>query len=241
MNVAKRILPLFLTFTSSSFADAAGRFPDTGSAAPRATSVAPPSPPPPPVTNPGGAHPIPSGAQSLIERAQRLEQENRLADAALAYTDALRLDSGDGSALIALGRLRLRMGQLRDAEELFTTATRFRDHAGEAYLERGRLRRSLGREQEALADLEAAGNRTTDDGNQGEELATLYVSKRAWLPALAAWRRTAAGATSPEAAKKAKVQVRALRVIAAELDATSPDATRSRSFTRRALARLDAR
>lgn len=185
--------------------------------------------------------PLTTGAQSLFDRAVRFEQEGRYADAAAAYTDAIRLDTGDGGALVALGKLRVRLGQLRDAEELFSAATRFRGHASAAYFERGKLRRSQGREREAVADFESAVNLAPDDAAQGEELAQLYVARRAWLPALAAWRRALAVAAGPEAVKRANLQVKALRVIAAELDPTSTDASRKRSFTRRALAKLAAR
>ena len=185
--------------------------------------------------------PLGTGAQALLDRAVRFEQEGRFADAATAYTDAIRLDAGDGSALVALGKLRFRLGQLRDAEELFTAAIRFRGHASAAYFERGKLRRSLGREAEAVADFESAVNLAPDDAAQGEELAELYVARRAWLPALAAWRRALAVAADPTAEKRAKLQVKALRVIAAELDATSNDASKKRSFTRRSLARIAAR
>jgi tetratricopeptide (TPR) repeat protein len=187
------------------------------------------------------ARPLGTGAQALVDRAVRFEQEGRYADAAAAYTDAIRLDTGDGGSLVALGKLRVRLGQLRDAEELFTAAIRFRGHASEAYFERGKLRRSVGREAQAVADFESAVNLAPDDAAQGEELAQLYVARRAWLPALAAWRRALAVAADPAAEKRAKLQVKALRVIAAELDPTSTDASRKRSFTRRALARIAAR
>jgi tetratricopeptide (TPR) repeat protein len=185
--------------------------------------------------------PLGTGAQALLDRAVRFEQEGRYADAAAAYTDAIRLDAGDGAALVALGKLRVRLGQLRDAEELFSAATRFRGHASAAYFERGKLRRALGREREAVADLESAANLAPDDAAQSEELAALYVARRAWLPALAAWRRALAVAADPAAEKRANLQVKALRVIAAELDPASADASRKRSFTRRALAKIAAR
>jgi tetratricopeptide (TPR) repeat protein len=190
----------------------------------------------------GAAHaqsrPLATGAQMLMDRAIQAEQEGRYADAAAAYTEAVRLDSGDGGALVALGRLRVRLGQLRDADETFTAATRFRAHASEAYFERGKLRRALGREQQALADFESAVNLAPDEAAQGEELASLYIARRAWLPALAAWRRSLAVAETPDAQRRARLQVRGLAVIAADLDALSPDASRGRSFTRRALYRL---
>jgi tetratricopeptide (TPR) repeat protein len=186
----------------------------------------------------GDARPLGTGAQALVDRAVLAEREGRYADAAAAYTEAIRLDSGDGGALVALGRLRVRLGQLRDADELFTAATRFRAHASEAFFERGKLRRSLGHEQQALNDFESAVNLAPDEAAQGEELAGLYVTRRAWLPALAAWRRSLAVAVDPEAQKRARLQVRGLAVIAAELDALSLDASRGRSFTRRALYRL---
>lgn len=185
--------------------------------------------------------PLATGAQALVDRAVRFEQEGRYADAAAAYTDAIRLDTGDGGALVALGKLRVRLGQLRDAEELFTAAIRFRGHASEAYFERGKLRRAQGREAQAVADLESAANLAPDDAAQGEELAQLYVAHRAWLPALAAWRRVLAAAPDASVEKRAKLQVKALIVIAAELDPASADASRKRSFTRRALSKLAAR
>jgi cytochrome c-type biogenesis protein CcmH len=184
---------------------------------------------------------VPSGAEELASRARRFESEGRFTEAMAAYSESIRLDAGDGTALLALGRLRARLGDTKEAELLFTTATRYRDVAAEALTERARLRRALGHDAEALADLEAADALGAGDASHVEELSAWYVARRAWLPALSAWRRASADVQTPEAAHRAKVATRALAVLAAELDPVAAGSARGHSFTRHQLARLSRR
>jgi tetratricopeptide (TPR) repeat protein len=237
-------LPLLLVFCDVAHAEPVARFPDASAEAvpsPAPVGSAPPRDAPPHDTLPrtvSGHVPLPSGAEELASRARRFESEGRLTEAIAAYSESIRLDAGDGSALLALGRLRVRLGQTNDAELLFTTATRHRDVAAEALAERARLRRALGRDSEALADLEAADALDGGEPGRAEELSAWYVARRAWMPALAVWRRAGADVSTPEGAHRAKVRARALAVLAGELDPVAAGRARGYSFTRHLLARL---
>jgi tetratricopeptide (TPR) repeat protein len=182
--------------------------------------------------------PANAGASLLVERGARYEAENRLAEALSAYTEALQLDPSDGSVLVALGRLRVKMHDLGEAEMLFTTATKFRDVESDALVERARLRRSEGRDAEAIRDLEDAVALGPGTAGPTEELAAWYSAHRAWLAALTLWRRVAFTSTDEAEIARAKLEIRALGVLAAELDPVAAGAAGRASFTRRALARL---
>jgi hypothetical protein len=126
----------------------------------------------------------------------------------------------------------------REAEMLLTEATRFRDVASDALVERARLRRSEGRDSEAVHDLEDAVALGPDSAGPVEELAAWYSTHRAWLAALTLWRRILYTSTNDAEKARATLEVRALGVLAAELDPVVGGAPKRASFTRRALARL---
>lgn len=239
------------------------RFPDAPSGAPPArTSPPAPGPRPPtpaheaapapaggaaaPAPGPPRAEPlpssslaarVPSGASALVERAERFVAEGRLTEALSAYTEAIRLDGTDGLTVLALARLRLRIRDVQEAERLFSAATRFSDSAARAFAERAELRRTQGRKAEAAQDLEQAHALAPDDPRVAAALAELHVEARAWPRALAIHRRLLAETRDPEVAGRSRLTIRALEVIAAELDPVR-SAGREASFTRRSLARL---
>jgi tetratricopeptide (TPR) repeat protein len=221
-------------------ADPVARFPD----APPPGSVATPTgsegggrSPSPPATAPNVGPPR-SGSEQLSERAARYLATARITEAIGAYTESIRLDPSNGGALLALGRIRLQLGELGEAELLFSTAARLRSVASDALVERAHLRHGQGRDAEATADLERAVDLAPEDTARAEELSAWHVAHRAWLPALAVWRRVAAGAEGDAPLRRATVQVRALAVLAADLDVVHAGASPDHSWTRRALARL---
>lgn len=202
------------------------------SPAPAPVPAEPPPPPPLPRTVPR------SGADQLADRAAAYAAAGRITDAILLYTESIRLDSSNGVALIALGKLRAQLGEFQEAEQLFSTAARIRAVAGTALVERAHLRHREGRDAAATADLELAVVLGADDTAHTEELSAWYIAHRAWLPALAAWRRAAASAEDDAASRRAALQVMALGVLAADLDVVQAGRAPDRSWTRRALARL---
>lgn len=176
-----------------------------------------------------------------MERGERLAREGHVTEALRAYSEAIQLDSRNGAALLALAKLRLGMGETGEAELLFSTAIRQRSSAPEAYAARARLRRAQGRTEEAFHDLEMAVELTPDDLARAEELSRWHVERKAWLPALAIWRRALAVAPDERSEHRAAVQVRALALLAGDLDAVAAGRDASRSWTRRALATLGRR
>jgi tetratricopeptide (TPR) repeat protein len=219
LALARVVSAALLFRPEPAFADATASFDDTTATAPVPAS-----------------HPS-DGAALLFERAQRFEASGRISEAIGAYTESLRLDPTRGPALLALGRLRARIGDAGEAERLFSMAAREPDVESEALTERARLRRSQGRNAEALADLENASTHAAKPDSDAE-LAAWYAERRAWLAALSEWRRVAAEATSDDIAARAKLEVRALTVLAAELDPVAAGAAKNATWTRRMLYRL---
>ena len=159
-------------------------------------------------------------AQSHLERGEALESRGDIAQALHEYSASIDIDSTLGQAYLRLGALRARIGDLREAELVYTQAMRLSDARGKALLERSHLRRAAGLSANALSDLQAA---VELDANRSalEELARAYVEQRAWSAALAVFRRIAANAAENDDAaglESARLEVRALRVLAAETD-----------------------
>lgn len=225
-------------------AEPVGRFPDVGG---RAPSDAHPveqgerheSPRPRRADVP--LPPRPSGSQALFDRGVRRETEGRLAEAAAAYTEAVKLDPSNGRALLALGRLRVRMNDAREAETIFSAATNFTDVAAPAFAERARLRKARGRDGDALLDLENAVALSPEETAWAEELGRWYVERRAWLPALSVYRRLSVDLRGTEREKEMALRVRAFRILCGDLDPVTRGRASDYSFVRRALARLGTR
>jgi thioredoxin-like negative regulator of GroEL len=173
-----------------------------------------------------------------LERGLRHEEAGRFEAAASAFTEAVRLDPSNGAALVALGRLRVRMNDPREAESIFSAATGLSDVASQAFAERARLRKAHRRDDEAILDLERAVALSPDETTWAEELAGWYVARRAWLPALSIYRRLAIDLHGTESEKRATLEVRALRILSGDLDPATRGRMRDYSFIRRALGRL---
>ena len=183
------------------------------------------------------------GAEAWTERARHLVARKAYGEALQAYTEALRLDATYGQAWLELARLRGVTGDTREAERLYERAVRLPDVAVQALAERARLRRSLGRDTDALRDLAGAVNLAPTDQELAERLAAWYIEKRAWPAALAVWRRLAASLEASgdaEARRRARIQVRALALLAAETDPVGSGHNHS-SWVRRALAQTASR
>lgn len=181
---------------------------------------------------------VPSGARSLALRALRLEEEGRLAEALTAYTEAISLDGTDGLSILALARLRLRLGDLAEAERLLAAALRFPDSASGAHAERGRLREAQGRTSDAITDYEHALALAPEERAVAAALVRLHVQARAWLPALAVQRRLHAETRDPMVLQEAKLSIQALALLAGPLDPVHRGPAAAQTFTRRALSRI---
>ena len=159
-------------------------------------------------------------ALSHFERAEVLERRGDIAQALHEYTECIGIDSTLGDAYLRLGALRERMGDPREAELVYSEAVRLTDTRARALLQRSHLRRAVGASAQSLSDLEAA---VELDENRAlsEELAQRYVEVHAWSAALAVFRRISASAAEEGDAaglQTARLEVRALRVLAAETD-----------------------
>lgn len=179
-----------------------------------------------------------AGSNELLQRGARHETAGRFAEAAAAYTEAVRLDPSNGEALLSLGRLRVRMNDLREAEDVLTAAAKLPEVEGRALRERARVREGRGRGEDALRDLESAVAASPEETTWAEELAAWYVARRAWLPALSVYRRLAVDVRGTPVEKHALLEVRALSLLSGDLDPVARGRSGEYSFVRRALARL---
>jgi tetratricopeptide (TPR) repeat protein len=161
-------------------------------------------------------------AQSHFERAALYESRGDIAQALREYSETISIDSTLGDAYLRLGMLRERMGDAREADLVYSIAVQLTDTRSKALLQRSHLRRAAGLGAQALSDLEAAAELDSSSGVL-EELARDYVELHAWSAALAVFRRIAANAAEnadPATLETAHLEVRALRVLAAETDPT---------------------
>jgi tetratricopeptide (TPR) repeat protein len=240
MRRAAALLALFFTVLATrSGAEPVARFPELPAPRPASPPEAPPSAPAPPQPREApGRPPMRTGAEELADRGRRLEEAQRYTEAVRAYSESINLDPGRGETLVALARLRMRLGDPGEAELLLSTAVRHSSVAAEALTLRAHLRSSQGRSAEAARDLESAANLSPDDAARTEELAAIYVARGAWAPALSLWRRAAAVSREEDRDRQTKLQVRALTLLAAELDPVVAGGSRGYSWVRRAMAKI---
>ena len=165
-------------------------------------------------------------ARSHFDRALELEQRGDIAQALREYTETVAIDSTLGEAYARLGALRERMGDPREAELVYSEGVRLGDDRARSLLARSHLYRAAGRSSLALSDLEAAVE--LDPTREAlEELAHHYVEAQAWSAALAVFRRIASSALvsgNTASLDAARLEVRALRVLAAETDPSTQHA-----------------
>jgi tetratricopeptide (TPR) repeat protein len=181
-------------------------------------------------------------AMSHYQRALELEQRGDIAQALREYTETIAIDSTLGDAYLRLGALRERMGDAREAELIYSEAIRLGDSRAQALVQRSHLHRAAGRSRQAVGDLEAAVE--LEPNRQAlQELAQHYVEAHAWPAALATFRRIASSAQvsgDPAAAENARLEVRALRVLAAEAD-PSTEPVKKHDWVGRALSQIGRR
>jgi tetratricopeptide (TPR) repeat protein len=208
---------LALCAARSAHAQSAARFADLPAPAAAPTVSAPAAPP----ANPA------SWSRNLalthFERAAELERRGDIAQALREYTESLAVDSTLGEAYLRLGALRERMGDPREAELIYSAAVRLGDTRAQALLQRARLYRTAGRSELELRDLEAAAE-LEQSRPALEELARHYIEAHAFSAALFTFRRILAGAVQrgdSAELESARLEVRALRVLAAESDPTT--------------------
>ena len=175
-------------------------------------------------------------ADSHFQRALELEQRGDIAQALREYTETIATDSTHGRAYLRLGALRERMGDPREAELIYSEAVRFGDVRAQALIQRSHLHRAAGRSAQAIGDLEAAVELEANP-QALEELAQHYIEAHAWVAALATFRRIASSTQGSSMSESAKLQIRALRVLVAELD-PSPAYLKKHDWVARALASM---
>lgn len=178
-------------------------------------------------------------AMSHYQRASELERRGDIAQALREYSETIAIDSTLGEAYLRLGALRERMGDAREAELIYSEAIRLGDSRAQALVQRSHLHRAAGRSRQAVDDLEAAVE--LEPNRQAlEELAQHYVEAHAWPAALATFRRIASSAQQSGdavAAERARLEVRALRVLAAEAD-PSTEPVKKHDWVGRALSQI---
>lgn len=95
-------------------------------------------------------------SRSLLEEGLRFERAGRLADAALRYRQAARLDPRSLAAPRMLGAVRRRQGRLSDAERSFREAVRVAPQSPDPYVDLGGVLRQRGRLSDAAASYRRA-------------------------------------------------------------------------------------
>lgn len=159
-------------------------------------------------------------SRSHFERGIELERRDEIAQALREYTESIALDSTLGEAYLKLGALRERLGDPREAELVYSQAVRLGDTRARALLLRAHLYRAAGQSGQAEKDLEASVE-LEPNREALEELARHYVEVHAWSAALATFRRIVESARQSgdrTGLESAQLELRALRVLAAETD-----------------------
>jgi hypothetical protein len=246
------VLSLLLGNVSSAYAQPAARFPDAppavtpksapSTSAPPAVAPTPPAPAALSTSASAGGSWSRNLALTHFERAEELERRGEVAQALSEYTESLAIDSTFGAAYLRLGSLRERMGDAREAELVYSEAVRLGDTRARALLLRSHLYRAAGQGALALRDLEAAVQLEADRPAL-EELARHYVEAHAFSAALFTFRRILASAQQSgdsKALESARLEVRALRVLAAEADPTT-EATKKHDWVGRSLVSIASR
>jgi tetratricopeptide (TPR) repeat protein len=176
---------------------------------------------------PANAH---AGSVDELLREGRAYEASGWEDKALRrYTEALQLDPTNGDAYLALGALRMKMGDAREAERVYSVALEHVPSLRKALMGRARARRALGKMDEAGSDLEAYGALEAD-ANAFRELAIWYGEDNRPPAQLGAWRRVLALSRDEPLTKEARRMVRALQILIAPADPVAhpidPDPTR---------------
>jgi tetratricopeptide (TPR) repeat protein len=151
------------------------------------------------------------------------------------FLEAIQLDPTYGPAYLELAAARERMGDWEEAERAYDLGIARVAQFAAALRGRAALFTHLGQGDRALIDLEAAA-RMAETPEILRDLAQHYAEARAWPAALALYRRILAQAErdgDERAARDASLRVRALSLLAGELDPVVSGA-QSHDWVRRA-------
>jgi tetratricopeptide (TPR) repeat protein len=187
-----------------------------------------------------GSSPLPAASThaTAAELTRQGIERVRTGDELVAvrrFAEAIALDPGYGPAYLELAAARERAGDYGEAERTYGVAMARIPQYVAALRARAALYGRLGQADKELTDLETAA-RFSEEPDILAELAQRYVAARAWPAALAVWRRSRVHAEmmgDEQAARAASIHVRALAILAAELDPVALGAT-SRDWVRRA-------
>ena len=164
-------------------------------------------------------------AESWLERAQARARRGDTAEAITAYTEALRIDPSSGAACLELAELRLALGDNREAERLLSQAIRISEVRAEALTRRAHLYLAQQKSELGLLDLQAAAE-IEPSPQRLRELASYFVQRRAWVAALAIYRKLQAGflaQASPAEIREIEDTLGALSALSAEADGAQHD------------------
>lgn len=137
------------------------------------------------------------------------------------YVEAIKLDPTFAPAYLGLAAQYEARGDYREAERTYAVGLDHVPGFADALVARGRLRARMARQEEAVADLEAAVAIDPAALPVLRELAAAYVTTRALPAALAVTRRIAAVAEAQgdaAAAAEARVRAKALALLVGEAD-----------------------
>jgi tetratricopeptide (TPR) repeat protein len=171
-----------------------------------------------------------AGSVDELLREGRAHEASGSEDLALRrYTEALQLDPTNGDAYLALGALRMKMGDAREAERVYSVALEHVPALRKALAARARARRAQAKNEEAASDLESFATLEADP-TAFRELAGWYGEDNRSPAQLGAWRRVLALARDEALVKEARRMVRALQILIAPVDPVAhpvdPDPTR---------------
>jgi tetratricopeptide (TPR) repeat protein len=173
---------------------------------------------------PGGdGGPSASFSSTAAELTRQGREHVERGDDAVAirrFVEAIELDGSYGPAYLELAAARERMGDWLEAERTYDIAIERVAGFAAAFRGRAALHAHLGQSDRQLADLEAAA-RIVETPDALRDLAQRYIEAKAWPAALAVYRRCGALAErlgDERAARDASVHVRALSILAGELD-----------------------
>ncbi len=162
-------------------------------------------------------------AAELVRQGQEYARKGDEDVATHRFADAIRLEPSYGPAYMELAAARERSGDLEEAERTYDVALRCIPDFVPALRARAALLHRLGEYEREMTDLETA-VRLTDEPDPLRDLARRHVEDRAWPAALATWRKILVSSErrgDERAVREANVQIRALVILAAELDPVS--------------------
>lgn len=176
-------------------------------------------------------------ANTYLARARNHAAHGDTIAAIVDYTEALRIEPNLGPAYLELAIIRRALGDERETEYLLNRAAALADVRADALAARASWHLERGKRSLALADLKAAVE-TAPTSERLRALADFYVQDKAWVAALATWRRleVALAPSNVDDKNEAREVIAALSALAAEADGVQHD-MRERSEVRRVLRR----